>query len=151
MPLLGGITMKSSAFIKPWKERLLNTSRAGVGEGNRMRTTANSLILHLHPARVPASALKFSYTWGLGGISATLALLLVTTGVLLMFRYEPTVERAYLSIQTAKIFHDRAGRTQAVAEISKESVKQGDKHKIGPRALGKTFFKNDHRRRSCKQ
>jgi len=92
--------MKSLAFIRPWKERLLYTSQAGVGGGSQMRTTANNLILHLHPARVPASALRFSYTWGLGGISATLALMLVTTGVLLMFRYEPTVERAYISIQT---------------------------------------------------
>jgi len=91
--------MKSLAFIKPWKERLLYTSRVDVAEGSRMRATASNLILHLHPVRVPATALKFTYTWGLGGISATLALMLVMTGVLLMFRYEPTVERAYLSIQ----------------------------------------------------
>jgi quinol-cytochrome oxidoreductase complex cytochrome b subunit len=64
-----------------------------------VRSTANSLILHLHPPRVPAGALRLTYTWGLGGISATLALCLAVTGLLLMFRYEPTVDRAYTSIQ----------------------------------------------------
>ena len=65
----------------------------------RMREVLNSLILHLHPTRVPAAAIRFTYTWGLGGISALLFVLLAATGVLLMFRYEPTVERAYISIQ----------------------------------------------------
>ena len=64
-----------------------------------MRAVANSLILHLHPTKVPAAALRFSYTWGLGGISAMLALILAVTGVLLMFRYEANVERAYTSIK----------------------------------------------------
>ncbi|MEJ2209828.1 MAG: cytochrome b N-terminal domain-containing protein [Anaerolineae bacterium] len=65
----------------------------------RARSTLTSLILHLHPPRVPADALRFTYTWGLGGISALLAVVMAITGVLLMFRYEPTVERAYLSIR----------------------------------------------------
>ena len=64
-----------------------------------MRRRASNLILHLHPPRVPAAALRFSYTWGLGGISALLALVLGVTGVMLMFRYEPSIERAYSSIQ----------------------------------------------------
>jgi len=64
-----------------------------------VRRTASNLILHLHPPRVPAAALRFSYTWGLGGISALLALVLGITGVMLMFRYEPSIDRAYSSIQ----------------------------------------------------
>jgi quinol-cytochrome oxidoreductase complex cytochrome b subunit len=64
-----------------------------------MKEAANNLILHIHPTRVPAAALRFTYTWGLGGISALLALMLAATGVMLMFRYEPTVDRAYISIQ----------------------------------------------------
>ena len=63
-----------------------------------LRTAANNVILHLHPTKVPAKALRFSYTWGLGGISALLATMLVVTGVLLSFRYEPSVNRAYTSI-----------------------------------------------------
>jgi quinol-cytochrome oxidoreductase complex cytochrome b subunit len=82
---------------KSWTKRLFYTTR--VEDRSRIRAVLNSLILHLHPTRVPASALRFTYTWGLGGISATLVVVLALTGVLLMFRYEPTVDRAYASIQ----------------------------------------------------
>jgi len=64
-----------------------------------MRTVANNLILHLHPAKVPKDAIRFSYTWGLGGLSTLLALVLIVTGILLMFRYDASIERAYISIQ----------------------------------------------------
>ncbi len=74
-------------------------SQANVDDRSRLRAVLDSLILHLHPARVPAAAIRFTYTWGLGGISTVLAIILVLTGVLLMFRYEPTVDRAYSSIQ----------------------------------------------------
>jgi quinol-cytochrome oxidoreductase complex cytochrome b subunit len=82
------------------KDRLLYTSSAPNDDRNRMRTVANNLILHIHPTKVPLPALRLSYTWGLGGISALLATLLVITGVMLMFRYDASVERAYVSIQT---------------------------------------------------
>ena len=90
--------MKPSSPIENLKERILYTTTP-TDDRRRMRDVLNSLILHIHPTRVPAPAIRFTYTWGLGGISATLALLLAVTGVLLMFRYEPTVDRAYLSIQ----------------------------------------------------
>jgi len=80
-------------------EKLLYTSKAHPDDRSRMRAVANNLILHLHPTKVPTAALRWSYTWGLGGISALLALLLGITGVLLMFRYDASVERAYTSIQ----------------------------------------------------
>ncbi|MFO7708722.1 MAG: TIGR04283 family arsenosugar biosynthesis glycosyltransferase [Desulfobacterales bacterium] len=80
-------------------QRPLPADRTGVEEDRRnMRRVLDSLVLHLHPVRVPARALRFTYTWGLGGISALLCLLLGLTGVLLMFRYEPDIDRAYLSI-----------------------------------------------------
>ncbi len=80
-----------------WKKRLFYSP---ADDRSRMRAVANNLILHLHPTKVPAPALKWTYTWGLGGISALLALLQILTGVLLMFRYDASVERAYTSIQT---------------------------------------------------
>ena len=86
--------------IKSLKERIFYTSQPREDERSRLRAVLDSLVLHLHPTRVPAAALRFTYTWGLGGISTVLAIMLGITGVLLMFRYEPTVERAYLSIQT---------------------------------------------------
>jgi quinol-cytochrome oxidoreductase complex cytochrome b subunit len=80
------------------KDRLLYRSNPP-DDRSRMRAVADSLILHLHPTRVPAPALRFSRTWGLGGISALLAMLLVISGILLMFRYDASIERAYGSIQ----------------------------------------------------
>ncbi len=86
-----------------WLNDLLQRVRFRSGppadERSRMRTVANNLVLHLHPTRVPTAALRFRHTWGLGGISALLSVLLVVTGVLLMFRYDASVERAYPSIQ----------------------------------------------------
>lgn len=90
--------MQPTTTVASWKERLLGRGEDRSGVRGSVQATANSLILHLHPRRVPAAALRFSYTWGLGGISATLALILALTGVLLMFRYEPSVDRAYASI-----------------------------------------------------
>ncbi len=68
-------------------------------ERSQMRTVANSLILHLHPTKVPVSSLRFVYTWGLGGMSVILGILIAMTGILLMFRYDASLERAYVSIQ----------------------------------------------------
>ncbi len=83
---------------KTWHNRLLYSS-AAADDRSRMRAVANNLILHLHPTKVPAPALRWRYTWGMGGISATLAVVLIVTGVLLMFRYDASVAGAYTSIQ----------------------------------------------------
>ena len=80
------------------KDRLLYTTKTD--DRSRMRAVANNLILHIHPTKVAKPALRFSYTWGLGGISTLLATILVITGVLLMFRYDASIDRAYTSIQT---------------------------------------------------
>jgi quinol-cytochrome oxidoreductase complex cytochrome b subunit len=48
--------------------------------------------------RVPLRAIKFTHTFGLGGMALVLILLLVFTGVLMMFAYEPSPERAWQSI-----------------------------------------------------
>ncbi|KPJ93622.1 MAG: hypothetical protein AMS18_05375 [Gemmatimonas sp. SG8_17] len=58
----------------------------------------NNLVLHFRPVRVPAKTLAYTHTFGLGGMSLTLVLLLVATGVLLMFAYEPAPGNAYESI-----------------------------------------------------
>lgn len=67
----------------------------------------NSLALHLHPVRVPARAVRFSYTWGLGGLSIFMFVLLAVTGAFLMLYYVPSTESAYHSvvqIETAVAF-----------------------------------------------
>jgi hypothetical protein len=35
-----------------------------VDDRGRMRMVVDSLILHLHPTKVPESTLKWTYTWG---------------------------------------------------------------------------------------
>src|SRR6478672_9163408 len=55
----------------------------------------NSVFLHLHPIRTRPDAIKMTYTFGLGGISFFLFLLLTLTGVLLMFYYIPDTSVAY--------------------------------------------------------
>lgn len=57
------------------------------------------LLLHLHPKAVPAEALVFRRTFGLGGIAVVLFLLLAVSGALLLFGYEPSPERAYGSVR----------------------------------------------------
>jgi len=85
-------------FVAGWK-RFLYTGPAPDETRRNLRRVWESMILHIHPTRVPAKALTFTYTWGLGGISTLLCLTLAVTGILLMFRYDSDVERAYLSIQ----------------------------------------------------
>lgn len=62
---------------------------------DRAQHILGNVWLHLHPARIRQRAVRFTYTWGLGGISFGLFMVLVVTGVLLMFYYRPTVELAY--------------------------------------------------------
>ena len=66
----------------------------------RKRTVRKWLMLHMRPASVPAESLRFSLSWGLGGMSVVLVLLQFTTGALLKFVFEPSPMRAYASIQS---------------------------------------------------
>ncbi len=71
---------------------------------DRSLTITSNVFLHLHPVRVRRSGLRLTYTWGLGGITFLLLLVLGVTGGLLMFYYVPSVERAYddiVAIQSA--------------------------------------------------
>jgi quinol-cytochrome oxidoreductase complex cytochrome b subunit len=56
----------------------------------------------MRPVRLPERTVAFRHTFGLGGMAAALVLLLILTGVLLMFVYEPTPERAYGSIEALR-------------------------------------------------
>lgn len=66
---------------------------------NRYLQVLDNVFLHLHPTRTQASGLRFTFTWGLGGISFLLFLILTVTGVLLMFFYVPDTSRAYDDIK----------------------------------------------------
>lgn len=63
----------------------------------------SNVVLHLHPVKVRRHAVKLGYTWGLGGISALLFIILAITGVVLMFGYVPSTELAYFNIKELAI------------------------------------------------
>ncbi|HXT87599.1 MAG TPA: cytochrome b N-terminal domain-containing protein [Verrucomicrobiae bacterium] len=65
---------------------------------NRALSTLNNLFFHIHPAKVNRDATRYGYTWGLGGITFYLFIVLVFTGVMLMFYYHPTKIQAFRDI-----------------------------------------------------
>lgn len=58
----------------------------------------STLLLHLHPRMVNGETLKLNRTFGLGGMALLLFIVLILTGALLLFFYEPNADRAYSSI-----------------------------------------------------
>ncbi|MDX2437570.1 MAG: hypothetical protein QNL88_11035, partial [Acidobacteriota bacterium] len=62
-------------------------------ERERRKTILDVFVLHLRPVRVRRSTLPYTHTFGLGGSSLVLISLMVATGTLMMFAYEPTPER----------------------------------------------------------
>ena len=71
--------------------------RVGLPASNlqRSQVAIASFLLHIQPAKVHQRTLKFSTTLGLGLISLYLFLILVITGLLLMFYYVPSTTQAY--------------------------------------------------------
>jgi hypothetical protein len=66
---------------------------------DRAQHILGNVWLHLHPARIRQRAVRYSYTWGLGGLSFGLFMILTITGILLMFYYRPAVNLAYRDIK----------------------------------------------------
>ena len=58
----------------------------------------NSLVLHFRPRTVRERTLRFTLTWGLGGMAVVLVCMLFATGLMLKFVYQPVPDRAYESI-----------------------------------------------------
>ena len=58
-----------------------------------------NMLLHWFPAKVNKISLSWGYSFWLGTISAALFLILTITGLVLMFLYTPSVERAYWSVK----------------------------------------------------
>jgi quinol-cytochrome oxidoreductase complex cytochrome b subunit len=67
-------------------------------ERSRAYAVMNNVFLHIHPVRVRQHAVKFAYTFCLGGLSFFLFLVLTITGVYLMFFYVPSAALAYTNI-----------------------------------------------------
>ncbi|MDL1886179.1 DUF4405 domain-containing protein [Anaerolineae bacterium CFX8] len=109
MPRRGKTTMTENRDPRPehlpqriW-ESIQRDELPPPDDRGRMRLVMNNLVLHLHPSKVARPTLKFTYTWGLGGLALLLVMILAVTGVLLMFEYTPSPETAYtdmLKLQT---------------------------------------------------
>ena len=57
-----------------------------------------NVFLHLHPAKINRDAVAYNYTWGMGGITFYLFIVLTFTGTLLMFYYHPSKVVAFRDI-----------------------------------------------------
>ncbi len=65
---------------------------------NRALGVLSNVFLHLHPAKINRDAVRYQYTWGMGGITFYLFFVLTFTGILLMFYYHPTKVQAFRDI-----------------------------------------------------
>ncbi|MEE9599118.1 MAG: cytochrome b N-terminal domain-containing protein [Anaerolineales bacterium] len=95
-PLLAQITNSRiwrSIFRHGWPNNALDRSLA----------MTSNVFFHLHPVKVKRKSLKWTYTFGLGIISAILFGVLIWTGVLLMFYYVPSVDNAYNSMKEIQL------------------------------------------------
>ena len=95
------VVRESSVWRSLFRQPYPSTSRT------RALAVMNNVFLHLHPVRVKKHAVRYTYTFCLGGVSFFLFLVLTVTGVYLMFFYVPSVTRAYqdiLSIENSVAF-----------------------------------------------
>ena len=98
------------SLLRRWRNFLRDNrvTRSVLGEAaplpgrRRRRITYRNFFLLLNPRRVRAESLRVSATFGLGVMSVVLFLVLVVTGILLMFYYVPSTDPAtgaYASMQ----------------------------------------------------
>ena len=80
-----------------WAKTLWTWNPATVREAGD--SVVRNLMLHWFPAKVTRQSLSYSYSFWLGTVSLVLFLILSLTGMILMFLYVPSVERAYQSIK----------------------------------------------------
>src|SRR5687767_15531475 len=72
-----------------WKS-IFRVSHERSDPRNRSLAILSNVFLHLHPAKINRDAVRYPFTWGMGGITFYLFIVLTFTGVLLMFYYHPT-------------------------------------------------------------
>ena len=72
--------------------------REDTGRGRALAAFSN-VFLHLYPVKVPAAILSFRYSFRLGFIATVLFLILLVTGIYLMFFYTPSPAIAYGDLQ----------------------------------------------------
>jgi quinol-cytochrome oxidoreductase complex cytochrome b subunit len=78
----------------------------------------SNFILHWFPAKISKASMAWSYSFWLGTISAALFLLLIVSGLPLLFLYVPSVERAYQSVKDIEFVVTFGSWIRAVHRIS---------------------------------
>jgi len=104
--LVKGLTEKAKKdIVEPLKEPQKTSLYKSIfrvkhdeSERSRALGVLSNVFLHLHPAKINRDAVRYSYTWGMGGITFYLFIVLTLTGVLLMYYYHPTKGQAYRDI-----------------------------------------------------
>jgi quinol-cytochrome oxidoreductase complex cytochrome b subunit len=81
-----------------WDSAVLRGPVVPRTDRDRAFVTVHTLLLHLRPVKVPARAIRFTHTFGLGGSSLVLITLLALTGLLLTLVYQPASDVAYDSV-----------------------------------------------------
>ena len=90
--------MSVTESIKKISDQLFWTWKPG-SEKEAGDAIVKNLLLHWFPNKISKKSLSWSYSMWLGTISFMLFMILVFTGVILMFLYVPSVERAYGSVK----------------------------------------------------
>jgi quinol-cytochrome oxidoreductase complex cytochrome b subunit len=83
-----------------WQSIVLRGPVVPRTDHERALVTAHTLLLHLRPVRVSARATRFTHTFGLGGSSLVLLLIMAASGLLMTLVYQPNATAAYQSIVT---------------------------------------------------
>ena len=84
-------------FAQLWREIVWSWSPESERESSE--AIVRNLWLHWFPAKITRAAMSWNYTLWLGTAAASLLFILTVTGVMLMFFYVPSTERAYGSIK----------------------------------------------------
>ena len=90
-------TYKDPQDTQLWKS-IFRVSHDRSDPRNRSLAILSNVFLHLHPAKINRDAVRYPYTWGMGGITFYLFIVLTFTGVLLMFYYHPSKVVAFRDI-----------------------------------------------------
>ena len=83
---------KTQVFTSIFRHKHDDTPR------NRALGVLSNVFLHLHPAKINRDAVRYPFTWGMGGITFYLFFVLTFTGVLLMFYYHPSKVQAFRDV-----------------------------------------------------
>jgi len=84
-------------IAKLWRQVSWSWSPASDRESSE--AIVSNFWLHWFPAKIARASMDFNYSFWLGTASAALLAILTITGVMLMFFYVPSTERAYGSIK----------------------------------------------------